>query len=305
MYADEYEQLIEDPSDFWARYYLPRVFGALEPWSKRAPFSELIEMPMMGGFMVAMGLPDMQESFKTLLEAGQAALEWFSAASAIDAGITATYGLPALFGSFSKVPFDTLADTLRGTRPIMLDMYRRPEKLKAAMERLVPLMVQMGVRGAEASGIPLVMLPLHKGADGFMSNDAYAEFYWPPFKAVLLGLIEEGIVPVLFVEGGYNERLEFLVDPELPRGSTVWMFDKTDMKKVKEVVGGVQAFTGNVPVSLLKAGTPAKVREYVKDLIDNVATDGGYMLTTGGAVDNAQAENYKAMIDAGLEYGKY
>ena len=31
MMAEDYQALIDDPTDFWLRTYLPRVFGALEP----------------------------------------------------------------------------------------------------------------------------------------------------------------------------------------------------------------------------------------------------------------------------------
>ena len=37
MHADEYDLLINDPSNFFTRYYLPRVFGAWTPWRCWAP----------------------------------------------------------------------------------------------------------------------------------------------------------------------------------------------------------------------------------------------------------------------------
>ena len=33
---------------------------------------------------------------------------------------------------------------------------------------------------------------MHRGADGFMSDEQLERFYWPTLKAVLLGLIEAG-----------------------------------------------------------------------------------------------------------------
>ena len=38
-----------------------------------------------------------------------------------------------------KAPYDVLADTLRGTKGIMIDRFRQPEKILAAAERFVPL----------------------------------------------------------------------------------------------------------------------------------------------------------------------
>jgi hypothetical protein len=38
----------------------------------------------------------------------------------------------------------------------------------------------------------------------------------------------------LFVEGGYNQRLDIITDADIPASHTVWMFDHTDMKEVKK-----------------------------------------------------------------------
>jgi uroporphyrinogen-III decarboxylase len=305
MKADEYDQFITDPSNFFMRTYLPRIFGALEAWNMLAPFTDILELPFLGGFMVPVGIPPVQESFQKLIQAGQLAMEWINAALAIDGYTVANYGIPALIGGFTKAPFDTLGDTLRGTRAIMLDMYRQPDKLLAAMERLVPIAIEMGVRSATTNGNPIAFIPLHKGADGFMSNKDFKTFYWPTLKAVILGLIKEGVVPYLFVEGGYNQRLDIITDPDIPAASTIWIFDQTDMLEVKKRFTGWACFGGNVPASLLKAGTPKEVEEHVKQLLDDLAPDGGYILSTGAVLDDATAENLHAMIDTTKEYGRY
>lgn len=305
MKADEYDKFITDPSDFFMRSYLPRVFGALGPWTMLAPLTDILELPFLGGFMVPVGIPPVQESFKKLLEAGLAAMEWIQAAVAVDGATTSTLGIPPLIGGFTKAPFDTLGDTLRGTRAIMLDMFRQPKKLLAALDRLIPMAIEMGVRSTTSNNNPIAFIPLHKGADGFMSNKDFKTFYWPSLKAVVLGLIEQGVVPYLFVEGGYNQRLDIIADPDIPAGKTIWIFDQTDMNEVKKRFNGWACFGGNVPVSLLKAGQPAEVKDCVKNLIESVGQDGGYILSTGAVLDDAKAENLHAMIDAGKEYGKY
>lgn len=305
MTADEYDAFIVDPSNFFMRVYLPRVLGALDAWKMLAPFTDVLELPFLGGFVVPFGLPPVQEAFQKLLEAGRLAVEWIQACVAIDGEIQATLGIIPLIGGFTKAPFDTLGDTLRGTRGIMLDMFRQPAKLQAALERLVPIAIEMGVRSCTVNGHPICFIPLHKGADGFMSNKDFETFYWPTLKAVIIGLVEEGVVPYLFVEGGYNDRLDIITDPDIPAGTTIWIFDQTDMKEVKKRFTGWACFGGNVPVSLLKTGTPEQVADYVKQLIDDVAGDGGFILSTGAVLDDALPENLHALIDTGKEYGKY
>src|SRR3989338_3780004 len=42
MMADEYDQFLNDPSDFILRYYLPRIYGTLEPLTKLQPFRNMV-----------------------------------------------------------------------------------------------------------------------------------------------------------------------------------------------------------------------------------------------------------------------
>ena len=85
-----------------------------------------------------------------------------------------------------------------------------------------------------------------------MSDKDFKTFYWPTLKAVIVGLVNEGCVPFLFVEGGYNQRLDVIAgDPDIPAGTTFWIFDKTDMREVKKRFGGWACFGGNVPASML------------------------------------------------------
>jgi len=146
-------------------------------------------------------------------------------------------------------------------------------------------------------------MPLHKGADGFMSGKQYETFYWPTFKKVIMALVNEGIVPVLFAEGGYNTRLEVI--KELPKASVAWWFDQTDMAKAKKVLGDRACLMGNVPTSLMMTGTPKEVKEHCRKLIEVCAPGGGYILSGGANIDKGPPENLRAMMEAAREYGTY
>ena len=126
-------------------------------------------------------------------------------------------GIPRGQCDYTKAPFDILGDTLRGTRGIMVDMYRQPEKLIQAMDAMLPFWIKKGVDSAKGMGNPFIFLPLHKGADGFLSDKQYKKFYWPYLKKILLGLIDEGVVPFCGLRGA-NSRLEVIRD--LPKGKT-------------------------------------------------------------------------------------
>ena len=302
MKAGEYDHLIQDPSDFWLRVYLPRIFGALEPLQRLGPLTDIIEMPITGPCIVPFGLPEVQAALQALMDAGREAQEWIQVIGQINTDAMAV-GYPLMNGGMSKAPFDTLGDTLRGTHGIVMDMFRQPDKLLEALERLVPLEIKRGVSGATANGVPIVFMPLHKGADGFMSDEQFDTFYWPTLKQVILGLVEEGIVPMLFAEGGYNSRLEAIKD--LPRGKVIWHFDRTDMVQAKLVLGDAACIMGNVPSSLLFSGTPEEVTEYCEQLIDTAGKGGGFILAEGAVIDEGRPENILAVVEAAKSLGVY
>jgi uroporphyrinogen-III decarboxylase len=151
-------------------------------------------------------------------------------------------------------------------------------------------------------GAPTAFFPLHKGADGFMSPKVFQELYWPSLKAVLLELIRDGMIPFLFVEGSYNQRLDLITDPDIPAGSTIWYFDKTDMKEVKKHLQGWACFSGNFPSSLLKTGTVDQVKEHCRQLLDDLAGDGGYYMVNGAVLDEMNPDNLHAYVETVKAY---
>jgi hypothetical protein len=300
MKADEYDALIKDPSNFWLRIYLPRIFGVFKAFTQLPPWTSFEEIAIQN--LVPFGLPDIQAGFKALLEAGTESLKWLMKVGEV-AGMATAEGIPGVMSGLAKAPFDTLGDTLRGTQGVMRDMFQRPDKLHEAMERIAPLTIESAINAANSGAVPVVMMPLHKGADGFMSDKQYETFYWPTFKKVIMALVDEGIMVILFAEGSYNTRFEYI--KELPKGATAWWFDQTDMARAKKELGDVCCIMGNVPTSLMMTGTPQEVRKYCRKLIDMCAKGGGYVLTGGASIDKGPEENMRAMMATAKEYGAY
>ncbi len=213
-------------------------------------------------------------------------------------------GLPHFFVlSRGGAPLDSIGAALRGTTGTINDMFRQPERLIEYMENAVPKSIQGSVAIADMTGLPVVFMPLHRGADAFMSEKQFHTFYWPYLRRVILGCVEQGLVPTLFAEGGYNTRLEIISD--LPKGKVIWHFDQTDMKRAKEILGDKACIMGNVPTSLLVTGTPNEVKAYCRELIETAGKGGGYIMAPGATADEAKVENLKAMLEAAREFGVY
>lgn len=300
MKADEYGIFLEDLTDFCLRYYLPRSLGALAPFARFSPTPFILGMPTK--FLTPTAMPEVRAAYQAIVDYGAETARWMGPIMQFHAEATAA-GYPGIFGGQAHAPFDILADTLRGTKGIIMDMFRQPQNVLAAMEKVTPMNVACGLEGASMTGVPIVFFALHKGDDTFMSNQQYEKFYWPTFRKVILGLIEEGVVPMLFAEGRYDNRLEIIKD--LPRGKVVWHFDRTDMFRAKKILGDNACIAGNVPASLLCTGTPKAVKEYCRKLIEVCGEGGGFILTGGASIDRGDPDCLRAMTEAAMEYGTY
>jgi uroporphyrinogen-III decarboxylase len=185
----------------------------------------------------------------------------------------------------------------------MFDMFRRPDKLLEAIDVMTKVQIKSVVTSMHNGRGVSAMFPLHKGADGWMSDKQFEKFYWPSLKKTVEAFIDEGILVTLFAEGSYETRLDSV--NEFPKGAVQWLFDRTNMAKAKKALGDKCCIAGNVPTSLMATGTPKQVKEYCKKLIETCAPGGGYILSCGASIDNGKAENIRAMIDAAKEYGVY
>jgi hypothetical protein len=302
MKAEEYDAFLSDLSDYMVRTYWPRIFGALEPFKALPPLHGLISYYMGLANLAALDTPGVTGAFESLLKAAVEARRMVSGALAY-AEEMERLGFPLQFGALTEAPFDIIADFFRGTHGVMLDIFRNPDKLIEATEKMLPIMLHIGVSGAKRTGIPRVFIPLHKGDDSFMSPEQFKTFYWPGLRALMLGLIDEGLTPCPLFEGNYTSRLEIIAD--IPEGKACYAFERTDIFKAKEVLGDHICIRGNVPLSLLCTGTPDEVKYYCKRLIDVVGRGGGYIMDAGAGIDDAKAENVHAMIDFTKEYGIY
>jgi hypothetical protein len=302
MRADEYDALIKDPTGFMMRTYMPRVFGAFEPYKMFPSLVMITEQPALG--FIPFAMPPLQAAQLTLIDIGKEIGQWNKLAFEFTRrGMELGFPM-SLRGGFAKAPFDTLGDTLRGTKGIMMDLFRQPEKILEAVDVIANITIEAAMASVNSTKGLIVVFPLHKGADGWMNDKQFETFYWASLKKVINALINEGIQVSLFAEGSFNTRLESV--NEFPKGTVCWFFDKTDMARAKKILGDKCCLQGNVPSSLLVAGTPRDVKEHCRKLIEVCGKGGGYILSSGAVgVDEAKLDNLKAMVQAAKEYGVY
>ena len=304
MKASEYDDLIRDPSDFWFRTYMPRAFGLFEPLRMFQPFTNITENVHVMQFM-PLATPEMQGMLQKMIEVGKEFQKQMQitmkAMAAMGPGAPAGLSMGGV--TFAKAPFDILGDTLRGTTGIMKDTFRCPDKLLKALDVVADFQINTILTSPNVANTLVVTYPLHKGADGWMSQKSFDTFYWPSLKKVMDALIKEGLIQSMFAEGSFNTRLEYV--DKFPKGSVIWYFDRTDIFKAKQILGKNCCIQGNLPSSMIVTGDPKDVKEYCRKLIQEVGKGGGFILSAGSVADNPKLENLQAMMAAVKEYGFY
>jgi uroporphyrinogen-III decarboxylase len=282
MRADEYDQLIEDPTGFLLNVWLPRVSTAI-----RGP-----------------GQPASGESNLALVKGGMAMLQYFQAFATQNARLRAESGTVSAIAGIFKAPMDIIADKLRGYLGLVEDLFERRDKVVAACEALMPHLFHVARATADPQGLVPIGYWMHRGGVPFVSPEIFQNIYWATVKPIVEALWAEGCQTLFYAEGKWDHHLASFA--ELPAGSIVYHVDQGDIFKAHRVLGEKFCLSGGIPNYLLGTGTPEQVRQYCKKVIDGVAGDGGYIMDAGAIIQNdARDENMRALTDFTREYGVY
>jgi hypothetical protein len=302
MPPEDYDWFLADPSDYMFRRMFPRVYGRLAPLANLPTIaaSYYFFTPFI---WAALADPAYADAGLALKEAAAESIKTLTSFGNYVQKIT-EMGYPMTIGSMAQAPLDVVGDYLRGIKGMLVDLRRRPEKLLAACEKILPVMLDLGIGGAKLSGIPVCFIPLHKCMDGFMSQEQFEKFYWPTLLELIRGLVAEKIHPYLLIEGVCDQRLPVMIR-DAPPGMCVYHLENSDIFKAKKLARDKVCLRGNVPISMMVTGNPDQVRAYCKRLIDEVADGGGLMIDTGVNIGDAKSENVRALFDFCREYGVF
>jgi hypothetical protein len=297
---DEFDEFVFDPTHFIITKLLPRKNKALKGFEKLY-FRNPIEQSLLVDMSI-LAQPDVKESMMAAIRAGELTAKWLQGMRQISQKVV-EMGFP-LGPSFAQsCPFDMFADNIRGFVTTIVDMKERPEQLEEALEVMERICIERTISGARARNAEYVLIPLHAGSDEFMSREDYERFYWKGLRAMIMAIVNEGMVPFVFCEGKYNSRLDIISD--VPKGKVVYLFESVDMIRAKKTVGQVACICGNLSTATLAFGTRQQTIDECKWLIDNCAYGGGFIMDCSIVLDNAKRENLEAMFETTLLYGKY
>jgi len=282
MKADEYDQLIDDPTGFLFNVWLPRV-------------SRDVVKP---------GCLNTYRNNLSFLKGGMAMLAYFNAFGRQNALLRSESGTVSAIAGILKAPFDILADKMRGYVGLTMDMIEQPKKVLAACEALAPHLLHVAMTSADPEKQAPIGFWMHRGCVPFVSPDQFRSHYWSTLKPIIEELWRNGHQTLFYAEGNWDYHLDSFA--ELPDRSIVYHVDQGDIFEAHRKLGHKFCLSGGIPNFLLSYGTPDQVRARCREVIEGVAAEGGYIIDASAIMQNdTNAENLRAMTEAAREYGVY
>jgi hypothetical protein len=271
MLPEDYDEFIAAPYDVIMEKFLPRVCSALDT------------DPINRGIVFAKALRSYSEQVKTYFGTMGRLSEKFG------------YSAGTVTAPMTEAPFDFLADQLRGFKGILMDCRRVPDKVKAAAEAVLPLMLKLAVPPQPYPGMQ-GFIPLHLAP--YMNPVQFEQLWWPTFEELVVRMDEQNIGTTFFAENDWTRDLEYLT--RLPKSAVAWIEDG-DMQKYTETFGKEHIFGGFFDPTITLSKSKEECIDTVKRMCDIcMKSDHFYFTFNKGVMDIASIDIVK--LQAVLEW---
>ena len=199
-------------------------------------------------------------------------------------------------------PMEYISLFMRSFNDFILDLFRRPDDVKAASRALMKTMQMQGAMMVRMSGLKRVFMGGTRTSASCLSPRQFEDLALPEWREMCEFWVRKGVTPLLHFDSDWTAFFPYL--KELPRGKCILNLDGTsDIFAAKEVLGDHMCIMGDVPASLLKLGEPEEVDEYCRRLIMELGADGGFILSSGCTIPvDAKPENVKVMLASVHKY---
>jgi uroporphyrinogen-III decarboxylase len=180
--------------------------------------------------------------------------------------------------NFIMLPFEVLSFA-RSMEKFMIDMYRRPDTVLAALDAIWPDLIGSALANIDDT-TEVVAIPANRFSGGFISPRHFEQFALPQLLKIVDLLTARGLIIFFHLDQDWTKMLPYF--RQFPRGNYVLHFDgTTDIFKAKEILGDRMCLMGDVPARLFKLGTPQDIEAYCQKLIDTVGRGSGFILGAG------------------------
>ncbi len=282
MPADDYPELIEKGFDYLVEKVIPRQYRNLDPAD-----------PIRMAWAIQLEQTERNAEIASILPF----LGRLSARKGYASG-------PAPgSGGFAEAPYDFLADQLRSFSGVSVDIRRRREEVKEAVEVLLPLMFKMGMP-TNINKQSSVGYPLHMPT--FMREKDFLELYMPTWKRLIRENAARGARPSIFLEDDWTRYLDIVKD-EFPAGCTL-MLDEGDPRVFKEKLGEKFMLTGMFPFQNMRSCDTPALLDRAKEFLDIMLPGGGYIFNFDKSplvAADLDVDKYAALLEFVRDYSYY
>ena len=140
----------------------------------------------------------------------------------------------------------------------------------------------------------------------YFNPEQMERFVLPYLRKWAEGIRDMGCYSILHTDGDVSRCLEDIADSGIHAFQAIDPVAGMDIRQVKAQVGDRLCLCGNVDSGLLVSGSPEETYVVTRDLLLDCKAGGGLVLGASNAVQQeVPIENYRAMIRAWEEYGKY
>ena len=164
---DEFEEFFSDRTGWQLRKALFRTSGLLEPLATLEPSTF---MGSSRGIAAQFSAPAFREMIEKLWKVNELYTEYQQRADALSAEVE-EMGYPMITGGMADVPFDNYSDNYRGTLLSLSDLYINTEYVEKFIEEQMEKTVAQIRASKGINPGKHIFMPLHKGMDGFMSDE--------------------------------------------------------------------------------------------------------------------------------------
>ncbi|MCJ7737507.1 MAG: hypothetical protein MUQ10_09380, partial [Anaerolineae bacterium] len=223
MKADEYDELIDDPTAFLYSKWLPRVSTDIS----------------------AMDEPTSYRNNLALVKGSMAMANYFAAFGPQGEQLRTESGTVSAIAGILKSPFDIIGDKLRGYLGLTMDMMEQPDKVLAACEALMPHLYDVALGTSDPNHQVPVAYWMHRGCIPFVSRGQFESHNWPTMKPIIEELWRQGHQTLFYAEGDWGHHLHSFT--ELRDHSIVYHVDKGDIFETHKILGDQFCLSGGIP----------------------------------------------------------
>jgi len=245
-------------------------------------------------YLIAPTRVDMDKIEETYFEEAQRHREWMRSWEKED--------VVNLGGPMTTIPIDLLIYA-RGTEGF-LDLLLYPEKVKAVNEAMTPGMIAVNRFLAKRADMKIQRVSVQNFTSDMVSPKTFEDLCWPWMKKMVEEFLRDDCTIILHLDGNWKPLYRFFED--LPPKRIIMELEFSDMKEAKRVLGNTLCLKGNVSCTDLAFADVNRVKDQCKKLIDECASGGGFILSSGcEAPFDSKPQNIEAMIETALTYGRY